>query len=184
MSHTNILTCSIIHILYFHHLCVYSAPEKITVAICRCLAVLQPPEKRKSRGARHPLPSAVFLHCYLCMQHLKTTVRITTPLYLCNWTLETAAEWGGADGNAKMLQLVGVSCKLLPGWEFTGKASLCKSSVPTLWYLYTVVCHQRQRKESLSSKLMWSPYVSLEIQQGVMWLKRTTWEHLWIQILT
>lgn len=77
MSHTNILTCSIIYILHFHHFRVYSAPEKVTVAICRCFAVLQSPEKRKHRRAHHSLPSSMFLHCYLYMQiqrpqHLNT----------------------------------------------------------------------------------------------------------------
>lgn len=63
-SHTNLLTCSIIYVLYFHNFCVYSAPEEVTVAICRCFAVLQSPEKRRSRQTHYPLPSSTFQHCY------------------------------------------------------------------------------------------------------------------------
>lgn len=184
MSHTNILTCSIIYILYFHHFRVYSAPEKVTVAICRCFAVLQSPERRKSRWARHPLPSSMFLHCYLPMWHLETTLRIPIHLYLCNRTVGTAAERDAADGNAKMLQHVRVSCKFLPEWEFIRKVSLCKSSVPTFWYLCAIVCHQRQNT-ALGEPFLLTDMVSLwTFSTGVVWLKKIKQERLWIQILT
>lgn len=151
MSHTNTLTCSIIYILYFHHFCVYPPPEKVAVAICRCFAVLQSPENRKSGWAHRPLPSSVFLHCYLYMQHLETTVRITIPLYLCNWTVETAAEWDAADGNAKMLHLVRVSCKFLPEWEFMGEVSLCKIPFQYFGTSMLLSAIKDKKKESLSS---------------------------------